>query len=172
MFSVEFIKKEWEKLKDNYRKCLQRRERMLKSGSGSKKLPVCNFFKELSFLKDSNASRKTASNVSFNVATDNSTSQDFTTDATTTTTTTSTSAPPQKTGKRKHVASEIELGIDAMIVKALAGDKEETQKVGDSDEDQLFCLSLVSMLKSLPTKKKRYARMKIEELFYELSDDV
>ena len=86
----------------------------------------------------------------------------------------STSAP-SRNGKRKNAQSDIELGIDAMIVKALACDekkKEETQKVNDSDEDQLFCLSLVSMLKSLPTRSKRFARMKIEELFFELSKEV
>ncbi|XP_028412543.1 uncharacterized protein LOC114535434 [Dendronephthya gigantea] len=60
---VEYIKREWEKLKDNYRKCLQRREKMTRSGAGNKKLPTCNFFTELSFLKDIVSNRKTMSNV-------------------------------------------------------------------------------------------------------------
>ncbi|XP_057310469.1 uncharacterized protein LOC130648434 [Hydractinia symbiolongicarpus] len=40
-------KKTFEKLRDNYRRCLRKR-----SGSGVKKLPVCEYFKELSFLRD------------------------------------------------------------------------------------------------------------------------
>ncbi|XP_057290030.1 uncharacterized protein LOC130612695 [Hydractinia symbiolongicarpus] len=40
--------KTFEKLRDNYRKT----ERKTRSGSGVKKLPVCEYFKELSFLRD------------------------------------------------------------------------------------------------------------------------
>ena len=163
---VDYLKKEWEKLKDNYRKCIQRRDRMTKSGSGSTKLPVCNFFKELSFLKDISSNRKGTSNVP------NSTLNQTNTEDTTTVP--SSSIPTKRNDKRKH-SSDIELGIDAMLVKALSsGDKshkDESVERNITDEDELFCLSLVGMLKSLPNKKKRYARMKIEGIFYELSEE-
>ena len=44
-------------------KCLQHREKMTRSAAGNKKLPTCNFFTELSFLKGIVSNRKTMSNV-------------------------------------------------------------------------------------------------------------
>ena len=37
---------------------------MTRSGPGSKELPICNFFAELSFLRDIVTYRKTVSNIS------------------------------------------------------------------------------------------------------------
>ena len=138
---------------------------MQKSGSGSTKLPVCNFFKELSFLRDSAGNRKTsnATNVSLN-------------DTDTTEVSPVTPVNPTKRNNKRKNSSDLELGIDAMIVKALSSNVEESREESkmqrnSTDEDELFCLSLVGMLKSLPTRKKRYARMKIENIFYELSEE-
>ena len=48
-FSV-YLEKEFKKLKDNYRKCIKRRQiEKLRPG---KHTPMCNFFNELSFLND------------------------------------------------------------------------------------------------------------------------
>lgn len=60
---MEYLKREWDKLKDNYRKCLQRREKITKSVAENKKFPTCSYFTKLSFLKDIVSNRKTISNV-------------------------------------------------------------------------------------------------------------
>jgi hypothetical protein len=38
-------------------------------------------------------------------------------------------------------------------------------------EDELFCKSLIPMLKGLPLKKKRFAKIKISELLYNIEFD-
>jgi len=49
---METIKRKWAKLRQNYRKCLQRRELKTRSGAGLSKLPTCKSFEQLHFLKD------------------------------------------------------------------------------------------------------------------------
>ena len=44
--------KNWEKLRENFRKALNRRKRAAKSGAGGNISSTCRFFKELSFLTD------------------------------------------------------------------------------------------------------------------------
>ena len=63
-FIGEIIKAEWEKLRENYRKCLTKREKATRSGAAAKKLPTCNFFAELSFLRDTLLNQRTESNLS------------------------------------------------------------------------------------------------------------
>ena len=62
-FIGEIIKAEWEKLRENYRKCLAKREKATRSGAAAKKLPTCNLFVELSFLRDKLLNRRTESNL-------------------------------------------------------------------------------------------------------------
>ena len=46
------LQKLFNKLRDNYRRCIRKREQATRSGAGQKKLPTCDFFAELSFLHD------------------------------------------------------------------------------------------------------------------------
>ena len=62
-FIDEIIKAEWEKLRENYRKCLAKREKATRSGAAARKLPTCNFFVELSFLRDTLLNQRTESNL-------------------------------------------------------------------------------------------------------------
>ena len=51
LFFIEAVaKSERNKIKENFRKGKQRRERMSRSGVDNKKLPECKLFQELSFL--------------------------------------------------------------------------------------------------------------------------
>ena len=50
-------------MKENYRKCIKRRSSETRSGSKAKTLATCQFFKELSFLRDVVSNRNTESNV-------------------------------------------------------------------------------------------------------------
>ena len=168
---VDYLKKEWEKLRDNYRKCLQRRDKLTRSGAGSKKLPRCNFFSELSFLKDVTTNRKTCSNINFEQNLENAVDngKDHQVEVA------SQSQPAKQSLKRRQ---DLQIGIDTLIYKALS-DSSESKKENvpswkleshSDDPETLFCLSLVDTLKQLPPRKKHLAKMKINELFYNLTE--
>ena len=55
---------QWTKLKENFRKCLKRREKATRSRAGRTQLPSCQYYKELQFITDITAHRPTCSNVS------------------------------------------------------------------------------------------------------------
>ena len=51
LFFIEAVaKSQWNKIKENFSKFKQRRERMSRSRAGNEKLPECKFFHELLFL--------------------------------------------------------------------------------------------------------------------------
>ena len=72
MILENVLMKEFDRLKDNYRRCIGKREQATRSGAGQKKLPTCDFFGELSFLRDVMTSRKTESNIEVDLSLDDS----------------------------------------------------------------------------------------------------
>ena len=77
---------------------------------------------------------------------------------------------PSKLSKGR---SDLSTSVDKLLIKTL-GAMEEKEKVADSavneqkHSDYLFCNSLVPILRGLPQKKNRYAKMKIQQLLYEI----
>ena len=75
--------------------------------------------------------------------------------------------------KQLKVRSDLSTSVDKMLIKTL-GAMEEKEKASDSavdeqkDSDYLFCNSLVPILRGLTPKKNRYAKMKIQQLLYEV----
>lgn len=63
-FVVDFLKQEFKRLKDNLKKCLDRREKATKSGAPYSKMPQCKYFSQLLFLMDKTANKPTVSNIS------------------------------------------------------------------------------------------------------------
>ncbi|XP_046862378.1 uncharacterized protein LOC124455802 [Xenia sp. Carnegie-2017] len=68
---------EFKRLRENFRKCLKKRELESRSGAEAKKLPTCAFFVELSFLRDSVSNRKSTSNVNVPRLSDSRSSSPF-----------------------------------------------------------------------------------------------
>ncbi len=66
------------------------------------------------------------------------------------------------------------LVVDTMLVKTLHDiekreQREETAEKGeDANGDLLFCKSLFPILQGLPAKKNRFAKMKIQQLLFEV----
>ena len=58
------VQKEWQKLQENCRRCLKRREKVTCSRPAAPNIPVCAFFKELCFLSHNVGNRLTHSNLS------------------------------------------------------------------------------------------------------------
>ena len=66
--------------------------------------------------------------------------------------------PRRPQNKWSNASSDLQLAIDALIVKALSSDEKQdqppTKKSSQEDPDTLFCLSLVDSLKDLDKRKK------------------
>lgn len=129
---------------------------MTRSGAGNKKLPTCNFFTELSFLKDIVSNKETMSNVEIvNDQSQSSTAnkEDVVEQNGRESSLLGTTTARKPRNERHSAGSDLQLGIDALIVKALSSDGKQdqppTKKSSQEDPDTLFCLSLVDSLKDL-----------------------
>ena len=182
---------QWTKLKENYRKCLKRREKATRSGAGRTQLPSCQYYRELQFITDTIANRPTCSNVSptatpnmFAPPSPSNNSQtypDFAVDSTLNersvpspatiavpSLVTVNEAPPTK--KRKN---DMKDDVNSLLMASIKRDliATESAKSDDKDPDTLFCLSLVQDFKELPAPKKRQARVKIMQVLCEMHND-
>lgn len=79
---------------------------------------------------------------------------------------------PKERAGEKRKAEERRDGIDALLVKTLASEssKENLPPAREDSGDMLFCKSLAPILEKLPRKKNRRARIKIQEVLYELEE--
>lgn len=178
------LKKEWGKLKDNYRKTLSKRDKATRSGAGNKKLPTCNFFAELSFLHDSVSNRLCTTNIpsallsptpspSLSVVVDDEISDDS-----------SFASPPYKymsssgsesrsahTESKKRRPSnndETDMLLIQTLDKHLSSVPPNQLSIAEEDDDRLFSLSLVKTLKGLDAKKKGLAKIKIQQVLFDI----
>ena len=208
------MKKEWSKLKDNYRKTKAKREKATRSGAGNNKpLPTCNYFAELSFLSGSVSNRSVDSNIPTSILTPLSSPQSLVGNPLTVSTQSpvstlaedetddisernsiSLSSPvdrafesctssqtiktpiPKKTRKRHFVDND---NADILLVKALDKHLNQTESVNppvkqkqeEVDDNRLFCLSLVETLKGLDPRKNVLARIKIQQVLFDVKFD-
>ena len=188
--SVDVLKKEWAKLRDNYRKTLSKREKATRSGAGNKKpLPTCNYFTELSFLHDNMASRSCESNIPLAITDPMPNISDHTEDIENTdfSSVSSVGSPPQQsTSKqipemqtpsnkfRKRKQSTYDDSRDTLLIKTLGKHLEPTNESKQvspqepEDDNRLFCLSLVETLKSLDARENALARLKIQQILFDI----
>ena len=132
-------------------------------------MPKCKYFDQLHFLYNTTVNKPTESNIT---ATAVATSYE------------ENEVPRSKRmlqdandeylpSKQLKVRSDLSTSVDKMLIKTL-GAMEEKEKASDSavdeqkDSDYLFCNSLVPILRGLTPKRNRYAKMKIQQLLYEV----
>ncbi|XP_028396781.1 uncharacterized protein LOC114532138 [Dendronephthya gigantea] len=189
---VEFLKTQLKYLKDNLKKCLDRRSKATKSGAAASKLPTCKYFDQLRFLHGKVCNKPTESNLTpvidvedSSLAVNNSSAlTSFVTQSVlcpeTSTPTSSKSIPASAPGKskaeteiiantpakRSKSRAEMAFAVDTMLVKTLKDMQEPT--VTDQDEDLLFCKSLVPILKKMPARQNRLAKIKINQLLFDI----
>ena len=165
------MKQEWVKLRENYRKCCRRREKLQRSGAGNVKLPTCKFYSELIFLSDSFAGRSTTSNiiisptpstldidtsfVSSPPATNLASSPCSFSSPSSTSTTTS-----NKNLKRKQ-QNDDQMYQMYLMKKLEECDEKETI---EEDADTLFCKSLIDIFRKLDPRKNQLAKLKVQQL--------
>lgn len=196
-FTVEFLKTQLKYLKDNLKKCLDRRSKATRSGAAASKPATCKYFDQLSFLHSKVSNKPTESNLTpVTEVEDTPSVQDNPSTFTVTqsvpsptiSTTTSalakgisSSAPGKKSAeselipytpaKRSKSRAEMAYAVDALLVKTLQDMQEPSSKsttIGDNDEDMLFCKSLVPQLKKMPARQNRLAKIKINQLLFDM----
>ena len=182
-------------MRDSYRRCLNKREKQTRSGAAASKMSKCKYFDILAFLNESLSNKETDSNIHFvnddadgEVATsqldDGRISDTFRSPPSTPSieSFTNTRRPCQKPGRKKQ-REDLANNVDLMLVdslkdvSAICSSLPRSDRDGKNDHydyndtDALFCKSLIPNLKSLPGKKNKQAKIKIQQLLYQLEFD-
>ena len=65
---MEDLKQQWTGLRDNYKRCIQKRQLKQRPGAGSSKLPVCRYFEQLQFLHNTVSNEELGGNTDIEFA--------------------------------------------------------------------------------------------------------
>lgn len=197
VLTVEFLKTQLKYLKDNLKKCLDRRSKATKSGSAASKLATCKYFDQLSFLHSKVSNKPTESNLTPVIEVEDTPSVQVNPSASTVTqsvpcpknptmmstlakdTSSSVSGKnkaeseiiPYTPAKRSKSRAEMAYAVDTLLVKTLQDMQDPSSKsttAHDNDEDMLFCQSLVPLLKKMPARQNRLAKIKINQLLFDM----
>lgn len=181
---MEFLQRQLKNLKDNLKKCLDKRQRMTKSGAAASSLPRCKYFEQMKFLHEKTSNQATESNLTYSQnsvqqvtpspsATISIPNPSHSTCSSTTTTkrkASEMSIPPTSSrhGFQKSRQDAIDMAIlkqlettDKTINKSLAN--EETD-----DEVSHYCKSLIPVISALALRKKRLVMIKIRQLLFDI----
>lgn len=159
------------------------------SGSANKKLPSCDYFVELSFLRDVVTGRKTESNIQAIQPVDTATTatpDDLSTSCVAplysdieAKSTQPSSSVTRDTKAIRNARKRRSDQIDELLAVSLAQDLKNEKTANEmsnnksEDQDELFCSSLVKTFQKLKGKKNKIAKMKVLEVLveFENSDD-
>lgn len=176
------------------KRCLDRRKALTRSGAAYTTLPTCKYFNLMKFLHEKTENKATDSNIVHPDVIDNSLSthtnhQSFISSSPNlinavapsppsacSSDTSSEPSEARKCSKRKSsdastygnsevvFLKQMKL-LDDRIIESLDGKSAESSEIC---EDTSFCQSLIPVLKGLPLKKKRLAKVKINSLLYDI----
>ena len=184
-FLVAVLKKEWKNLRDAYTRCIQKRTSLSRSGSKSTRLPTCNFYEQLKFLSYAfSVQELSTSNIS--IPDDD---PDFSLDSPMLTPTPSipetptlsiseisTPIPPStycqnisKKRKKSAISGDVS-EVDKLLLEELKTTKQQSTDEPE-DSNSLFCKSLVKTLSELSPEKNMLARIKINQVLFEIKFD-
>jgi hypothetical protein len=197
---VEQVKLKWKNLSDGFKKCLDRKRDLEKSGSGYSKQPTCRFYNQLLFLRDSISNRTTQSNVqvrSISPATPSPSEKALPEPSTHVESNPGnkaqqnqqqavppTAQPPAKQKlqfpqanvipkKKKKVVLD---PVEEYLIKSIEKNEEENKLVPakKEDADEQFCKSITHTLRRLgeqSVKKNQLAKIKIQQLLFDIEFD-
>ena len=123
---------------------------MSRSGAASCDLPKCQYFDQMAFLHEKSANKPTESNLS------DSLGNSFFVEVTKQT--------PKPVRKRQRETQETALTQSLEDCDKLL----KTAMVEENDEDSLYCRSLIPIMRELPKRQKRLAKIKISQLLFDL----
>ena len=169
---VEFLKNQWKLMRDAYRRCVNKRDGQTRSGAAASKMAKCKYFDILSFLHESLSNKVPDSNIDLDPKSSEINVNEHSNDAI---------QPYFKPISSKEKPKKEESNLDRMLINSLKDVSAVCDKVAVpsksnnidelDDPDTLFCKSLVSTLKSLPPRKNKQAKIKIQQLLFELEFD-
>ena len=167
---ADVLKKQLKNLKDTLKKCLDKRNELTKSGATASKLPKCKFFEQMAFLHEKTGNKPTQSNVNYNLESPEISNlgsppsiSSFRYE------TKSVKEPCTTPARKKSKIDTPEADLRKSLVETDLMIKKSMEQA--EDEDSLYCRSLIPILKELPTKKKRLAKIKISQLLFDLQYD-
>lgn len=173
LFLVVELKRVWKNLRDAYKKCKTNRGKVMRSGSKATKLPTCAYFEILSFLSDNLEESETS--VTTNV--DARDEIQMTITGTNDSVTNVQEPKQQQIGrkslkKRKLVPDE----VDTALINSLSQinkqiqDEDESQKKKSEKESSntYFCKSIIDTLDTLSPEENMEARIKIQQILFEI----
>ena len=169
-FSVMFLQKQLKNLRDMLKKCLDKKNRLSRSGAPARELPKCQLFDQMAFLCEMSANKPSESNLPLMI---DPLGSPFSEDSVITppspssigeviTETRIRPSQPSRKRKKESQASALTQSIeecDVMLKKTIEG---------ENNEDSLYCRSLIPIMRELPKKKKRLAKIKISQLLYDM----
>ena len=188
-FLAEFLQKQLKNLKDSLTNCLDKRTKMTRSGAAASSLQKCRYFEQMAFLYGSVGNRPTESNLSSllspptPVSTIDYCSDVQVDDAPSTSRITVPEVEREKhaQGTKRPLSAQLFSSnrsgnrmnrdvAELMILKQLSDSDAMYKKITDEDDDEdlLYCRSLVPILREMPDKKKRLAKIKISQLLFDI----
>ena len=173
-FLVDFPKKQLKYLKDNLKRCLDKRNKETRSGASYTNLPNGKYCDQLALLHDKISSHQAESNVTLESSPLESTFQPECA--------ITESLPKESHAKRKddeplygkgeRAKQELGSAVDAMLfshIKEMSKNEiKDKESSNNEDADSLFCRSCVATLKRLPPKKNSKAKSRSQELLYNI----
>ena len=161
------------------KKCLDKRKLLTRSGAAATSLPSCKYFESMRFLHDKGGNRPTESNILIPNALELSTSPITSDDSSAMSThqspmpvipppsESSTANKHKQTRKRK---ASLDTAMDDGFLTQMKSLDEKifAQMEQGNDEASPFCLCLVPVLRSFDQRTLRLAKLKINQVLYEI----
>ena len=152
--------------------CMKNREKMTRSGAEASTLPTCKLFTQLLFIKDTVLNHPTATNISINdLQQDNvdlftpPPSPSSSTCVSSFQDTTKRGCTIQESRKRSKTSLET---VDKMLLDAF---RDEGKKEKTLATDVSFAESIVPLLRALPPRKNRLAKIEIQQVLMKYEFD-
>lgn len=176
---VPYLQKVFKNLKDSLKKCLDKRRALSKSGAAASALPICKYFEAMRFLHDKTSNLETHSNVDLEIQPVSNNSFDLSSslqyqDPIPSPSSCSSISDDAKCPKRKRATIEHNdpfleqvKSMDEKMINYLAKTKDKEEN-NEKDEAELFCSSLIPVLRDMNKKQLRLAKLKVQQLLYDL----
>ena len=178
--SVVYLQKVFKNLKDSLKKCLDKRGALSRSGAAASTLPMCKYFEVMRFLHEKTSNLETHSNVELEVQAASNNSFDLSSswqsqDPIQSPSSCSSISDDVKCSKRKRATTKEEndpfldqvKSMDENMISHL-GKMKGKEENHEKDEAELFCTSLLPVLRDMDKKQLRLAKLKIQQLLYDL----
>lgn len=156
---VEFLKNLWKNLRESYLRCKSKRAKLTKSGSKASRLPSCNFFDLLTFLDDNTEEALSTSSTNLDDSINEELPQNPIASYR------SNFSSKRKTSKPDDIDTEILASLKSMNNQT---PPQEPVNVREESANSLFCKSLISSMDDLTPEQTMLARIKIQQVLFDI----